>query len=74
MIRIAEGDRWKTAFRTCYGVFDSVVMPFRLTNAPASFQKFINDILHPFLDIFCMAFLDDILIYHNNFKEHREHV
>ena len=45
MIRIAEGDEWKTAFRTRYGLFESLVMPFGLTNAPASFQEFINDTL-----------------------------
>ena len=45
MIRIAEGDEWKMAFRTRYGLFESLVMPFGLTNAPASFQEFINDTL-----------------------------
>src|ERR1700687_3732287 len=49
-------------------------MPFGLTNAPASFQEFINDTLRPFLDIFCTAFLDDILIYSDNLKAHMEHV
>jgi hypothetical protein len=48
--------------------------PFALTNPPASFQEFINDTLRPFLDIFCTAFLDDILINSDNLKEHREHV
>jgi hypothetical protein len=63
MIWIAEGDEWKTAFRTCYSLFKSLVMSFRLTNAPASFQEFINDTLWPFMAIFCTAFLDNILIY-----------
>jgi hypothetical protein len=49
-------------------------MPFGLTNMPASFQEFINDTLRPFLDIFCTAFLDDIIIYSDNLKEHKEHV
>ena len=74
MIRIAEGDEWKTAFRTHYRLFESLVMPFRLTNAPASFQEFIKDTLRPFLDIFCTTFVDNILIYSNNLKEHKEHV
>jgi hypothetical protein len=74
MIRIAEGKEWKTAFRTRYGLFESLVMPFGLTNAPASFQEFINDTLRPFLDILCTAFLEDILIYSDNLKEHKEHV
>jgi hypothetical protein len=45
LVRMAEGEEWKTAFRTQYGLFESLVMPFGLTNAPASFQHFINDIL-----------------------------
>src|ERR1700687_1212068 len=49
-------------------------MPFGLTNAPAFFQEFINDTLRPFLDIFCTAFLDDIFIYSDNLKEHKDHV
>ena len=49
-------------------------MPFGLTNAPASFQYFINDTLREFLDIFCTAYLDDILIYSYTLEEHQEHV
>jgi hypothetical protein len=74
MIRIAEGDEWTTAFRTRYGLFESLVLPFGLTNEPASFQELINDTLCPFLDIFCLAFLDYILIYRDNRKEYKEHV
>ena len=74
LIRMAKGEEWKTAFRTCYGLFESHVMPFGLTNAPADFQHFINDILRPYLDAFCMAYLDYILIYSDNIEEHRDHV
>ena len=49
-------------------------MPFGLTNAPADFQRFINDVLHPFLDNFCTAYLDDILIYSETLAEHKVHV
>ena len=49
-------------------------MPFGLTNAPGSFQHFINDTIRDFLDIFCTAFLDDILIYSSTLKENKEHV
>jgi hypothetical protein len=73
MTRLAEGDEWKTTFRTCYELFQSLVLPFGLTNAPASFQKFINT-LQPFLDMFCTAFLNDILIYSDKQKEHQKHV
>jgi hypothetical protein len=74
MIRIAEGDEWKMAFRTRYGLFESLVMPFGLTNAPALFQQFINDTLRPFMDIICTAFLDNIHIYSDTLKEHKEYV
>jgi transposase InsO family protein len=74
LIRMGEGEEWKTAFRTRYGLFESLVMPFGLTNAPADFQRFINDVLAPFLDRFTTAYLDDILIYSNSLEEHREHV
>jgi hypothetical protein len=74
LIRMAEGKEWKTAFRTHYGLFESLVMPFGLTNAPATFQNYINDILAPYLDCFCTAYLDDTLIYSDNFEEHQQHV
>jgi hypothetical protein len=74
LIRMADGEEWKTAFRMRYGLFESLVMPFGLTNAPADFQRFINDVLSPFLDIFATAYLDNILIYSDNLEEHREHV
>lgn len=44
-VRIKEGDEWETAFRTKFGLFETLVMPFGLTNAPAVFQHFMNDLL-----------------------------
>ena len=49
-------------------------MPFGLTNAPGTTQQFINDMLREFLDQFCIVYIDDILIYSRNKKEHREYV
>ena len=49
-------------------------MPFDLTNAPADFQKFINDTLRAYLDVFCTAYLDDILVYSDTLDEHKIHV
>ena len=71
LLRVAEGDEWKMAFRMRYGLYESLVMPFGLTNPPADFQRFINDVLHPFLDAFCTAYLDDILIYSETLEEHQ---
>jgi hypothetical protein len=73
-LRIADGEEWLTAFRTRCGLFEYLVMPFGLANAPSTFQHFVNDVLRPYLDIFCTAYLDDILIYSENLHEHREHV
>lgn len=73
LLRIAEGEEWKTAFRTRYGHFEYTVMPFGLTNAPASFQHFINDTLREFLDDFVNAYIDDILIYSETYEENVRH-
>jgi Reverse transcriptase (RNA-dependent DNA polymerase)/RNase H-like domain found in reverse transcriptase/Integrase zinc binding domain/Chromo (CHRromatin Organisation MOdifier) domain/Integrase core domain len=73
-IRIAEKDVWKTAFRTRYGHFEYMVMPFGLTNAPATFQSYINEALKGLLDVICVAYMDDILIFSRNREEHAGHV
>ena len=65
-MRIKKGDKWKTAFRTRYGHFKYQMMPFGLSNAPASFQGYINKILAEKLNVFVIAYLDDILIYIKN--------
>ena len=73
-LRINKGEEWKTAFRTKYGHYEYLVMPFGLTNAPASFQRFVNEALGEHLDIFVIAYLDDILIFSNEYEEHVRHV
>ncbi|TKA54567.1 hypothetical protein B0A49_13613 [Cryomyces minteri] len=73
-LRMAHGEEWKTAFRTRYGLFEYLVMPFGLANAPSSFQHYINSILHEYLDVFCTAYIDDILVYSNSLAEHKTHV
>ena len=73
-VRMKEGHEKFTAFLTRFGLFESLVMPFGLTGAPATFQRFINDALREYLDRFCSAYLDDILIYSKTKKEHLEHV
>ncbi len=71
-MKIREGDKWKIVFRTHYGHFKYQVMVFGLTNAPATFQDYINKILAKKLDIFIIVYLDDILIYTKSKK--KEHV
>jgi len=70
LIRIREGDEWKTAFRTHYGLFEFQVMPFGLTNAPSTFQDMMNDIFSDMLDVGVLANMDDILIYADTEERH----
>jgi Reverse transcriptase (RNA-dependent DNA polymerase)/RNase H-like domain found in reverse transcriptase/Integrase zinc binding domain/Chromo (CHRromatin Organisation MOdifier) domain len=73
-LRIKEGDEWKTAFRTRKGSYEWLVMPMGLTNAPASWQRFINHILTPYLDKDegVVVYLDDVLIYTKTLEKHKK--
>jgi hypothetical protein len=70
LVRIKEGDEWKTAFRTRYGHFECLVMPFGLTNAPAVFQHFMNDVFRDLLDHTVLIYLDDILVFSDSEEQH----
>nr|GEY57884.1 putative reverse transcriptase domain-containing protein [Tanacetum cinerariifolium] len=73
-LRVREEDFSKTTFRTRYGHYEFQVMPVGLTNAPAIFMDLMNRVCKPYLDKFMIVFIDDILIYSRNKKEHEEHL
>ena len=73
-IRMDPASEDLTTFRTRYGCYKYKVVPFGLTNGPATYQRYMNDVLFEYLDDFCTAYLDDILIYSENELEHEEHV
>ena len=72
LIRIREGDEWKTAFKTRYGLYEYTVMPFGLINAPVTFQAYIDQVLTGMINTELIAFLDDILIFESTREECRE--
>nr|GEU92746.1 putative reverse transcriptase domain, ribonuclease H-like domain, aspartic peptidase domain protein [Tanacetum cinerariifolium] len=73
-LRVHEDDILKTAFKTRYGHFEFTVMAFGLTNAPAVFMDLMNIVCRPYLDMFGLVFIDDILIYSETQQEHVEHL
>ena len=63
LVCVQESNEWKTAFQTHLGVFEYTVMPFGLTNAPATFQSLIQDTLCNILNVCCVIYLDNILVF-----------
>ena len=73
-LKIIEADIPKTTFRTRHGHYEFLVMPFRLTNAPAVFMDLMNRVFQPYLDKFVIVFIDDILVYFGNSDDHEKHL
>jgi len=74
LIRMREGDEWKTAFQTCYGLYEFQVMSFGLTNALSTFQDMINHVFSNMIDLGLLVYMDDFLIYAKTVEEHDRRV
>ena len=69
-VKVKEEDIPKTAFKTCYGHYEFLVISFVLTNAPTIFMDMMNRVFHDYLDQFTLVFIDNILIYSKTLEEH----
>ncbi len=74
-VRLRPEDVPKAAFKTPFGLYEFLVLPFGLTNAPATFQRLMNEVFHDFIrEGFMVVYLDDVLIYSRTEAEHLGHL